>query len=168
MSKGSFYSSALFLVIRGRSFLLCEVVWIIFLILEVVVSQGGKGRVAGPTKQRCRKRVLSKTPTYQIFLPPTTTSLKPCPSRVAMSVRVVARVRPLLRSELDKDSIVSTCSSGEDEGAERANVIKIPNPKNEGEWFSFQFHSVYDECATQQEVFDNEGTRRFANCSGCR
>ena len=65
-----------------------------------------------------------------------------------MSVRVVARIRPLLKSELDKDTIVS---------ADDSSVIKIPNPKNEGEQYSFQFNSVYGSEATQQALFEGEG-----------
>ena len=67
-----------------------------------------------------------------------------------MSVRVVARIRPLLKSELDKDTIV----------AADGPVVRIPNPKNESEDFSFQFNSVYGADATQQELFDGEGTIR--------
>ncbi|KAK4497967.1 hypothetical protein PRZ48_010623 [Zasmidium cellare] len=65
-----------------------------------------------------------------------------------MSVRVVARIRPLLKNELDKDKIV--------EAADSKAVVRIPNPKNESELYSFQFSSVYDEAATQQEMFENE------------
>lgn len=65
-----------------------------------------------------------------------------------MSVRVVARIRPLLNSELEKDTIVTAHGS----------VVRIPNPKNEGEDFSFQFNSVYGSDVTQQLLFDNEGT----------
>src|SRR5256885_4626204 len=73
-----------------------------------------------------------------------------------MSVRVVARIRPLLKSENEIDTIVRT--SGADEKA-RANTVKVPNPKNFSEEFSFQFNSVYEESATQQEIFDAEGER---------
>ena len=76
-----------------------------------------------------------------------------------MSIRVVARIRPLLKSELDKDTIVSACSSGLDESSKPATIIKIPNPKNDNEYFSFQFNSVYEQSASQQDVFDNEGTK---------
>ena len=72
-----------------------------------------------------------------------------------MSVRVVARIRPLLNPELDKDSIVSAVSAGSE--IDQPTIIRIPNPKNGGEDFSFQFNSVYDQVATQQEIFDNEG-----------
>ncbi|KAI9852634.1 MAG: hypothetical protein M1830_006782, partial [Pleopsidium flavum] len=72
-----------------------------------------------------------------------------------MSVRVVARIRPLLKSELDKDSIISA-SSHVNEDSNRPTIIKIPNPKNASEEFSFQFNSVYEQCASQQDVFDNE------------
>jgi hypothetical protein len=71
-----------------------------------------------------------------------------------MSVRVVARIRPLLKTENEIDTIVRT--SGADEKA-RPNVVKVPNPKNFSEEFSFQFNSVYGEEATQQEIFDAEG-----------
>lgn len=64
-----------------------------------------------------------------------------------MSVRVVARIRPLLKSELDKDTIVTADGP----------IVRIPNPKNEGEDFSFQFNSVYGSEATQQELFESEG-----------
>ncbi|RYP10025.1 hypothetical protein DL764_000954 [Monosporascus ibericus] len=51
-----------------------------------------------------------------------------------MSVRVVARIRPLLEKELDRDIIVHAASS---EDGKPCNVVKIPNPKNEAEEFSF-------------------------------
>ncbi|KAH9212976.1 P-loop containing nucleoside triphosphate hydrolase protein [Leptodontidium sp. 2 PMI_412] len=63
-----------------------------------------------------------------------------------MSVRVVARVRPLLPKELDKDTIVRV----------ESNILKLPNPKNEAEEFSFTFNSVYDMGTTQEELFTNE------------
>ncbi|PVH99049.1 kinesin family protein-like protein [Periconia macrospinosa] len=73
-----------------------------------------------------------------------------------MSVRVVARIRPLIRHELDKDVIVTadppTCADPK----ARPNLIRIPNPKKESESFSFQFSSVYEQGATQQELFDTE------------
>lgn len=73
-----------------------------------------------------------------------------------MSVRVLARIRPLLKSELDKDTIVTAESTTGDENSP-PNVIRIPNPKNEAESFSFQFQGVYDRATTQQELFDKEG-----------
>lgn len=90
-----------------------------------------------------------------------------------MSVRVVARVRPLLKSERELDIILRTDSSNqtgpksdhatsEDSAAlkklrDRNTVVRIPNPKNEGEEYSFQFNAVYDADAPQQELFDAEG-----------
>jgi len=74
-----------------------------------------------------------------------------------MSVRVVARIRPLLKNELDKDTIV-TAESPEGEGKGNATIVRIPNPKNDAESFSFQFNSVYEQDATQQQLFDAEGT----------
>lgn len=73
-----------------------------------------------------------------------------------MSVRVVARIRPLLKLELDKDIIVEAAASG-NEPLGSPTIVRIPNPKNEAEAFSFQFNSVYDQQATQQQIFDNEG-----------
>jgi hypothetical protein len=73
-----------------------------------------------------------------------------------MSVRVIARVRPLLKSENEKDAIVEAI--GADAGSNaRASIVKIPNPKNFSEDFTFQFSGVYDQQATQQELFDAEG-----------
>ncbi|RDW77266.1 putative kinesin-II subunit [Coleophoma cylindrospora] len=70
-----------------------------------------------------------------------------------MSVRVVARIRPLLDKdkELSKDIIVRA------EGPEgKKNVVRIPNPKNESEEFSFTFNGVYDMSTSQEELFTNE------------
>ncbi|KAK5152777.1 hypothetical protein LTR04_006332 [Oleoguttula sp. CCFEE 6159] len=72
-----------------------------------------------------------------------------------MSVRVVARIRPLLKLELDKDTIVEAATAGS-ETIGSPTIVRIPNPKNEAEAFSFQFNSVYDQKATQQQIFDNE------------
>lgn len=71
-----------------------------------------------------------------------------------MSVRVVARIRPLLDNELERDVIVHADTK---DGAKKANVVKIPNPKNESEEFSFTFNSVYDQETTQEELFSAEG-----------
>lgn len=70
-----------------------------------------------------------------------------------MSVRVVARIRPLLKHELDKDTIVTAETL---EGDARPVVVRIPSPKNDAESFSFQFSSVYEQDATQQQLFDAE------------
>lgn len=91
-----------------------------------------------------------------------------------MSVRVVARVRPLLKFERDLDVILRTGASAgaaaETKSREsvnddrklaalrdRDNIVRIPNPKNEGEEYTFQFNAVYDADVTQQELFDVEG-----------
>ncbi|KAI0397517.1 kinesin-II 95 kDa subunit [Xylariaceae sp. FL0594] len=70
-----------------------------------------------------------------------------------MSVRVVARIRPLLEKELDKDIIVHPASN--DDG-KTTNVVKIPNPRNESEEYSFTFNSVYDQTTTQEQLFTTE------------
>ncbi|KAF2445585.1 kinesin family protein-like protein [Karstenula rhodostoma CBS 690.94] len=73
-----------------------------------------------------------------------------------MSVRVVARIRPLLKHELDKDSIVTAESTTDENTKDRPTIVRIPNPKTDSESFSFQFSSVYEQEATQQELFDAE------------
>lgn len=86
-----------------------------------------------------------------------------------MSVRVVARIRPLLKSERELDVIVRTGSNnkGEKKNTEdskslaalrdRDTLVRIPNPKQEHEEYSFQFNAVYDAEVSQQELFDAEG-----------
>lgn len=85
-----------------------------------------------------------------------------------MSVRVVARIRPLLKSELDKDVIVEAVPSA-DSPSDASTIVRMPNPRNEAEAFSFQFNRVYDHVATQQQLFDEEGkqacTRLLDICS---
>lgn len=70
-----------------------------------------------------------------------------------MSVRVVARVRPLLKSELEKDQILKI----QDDQDNNSTLVKIPNPKNFAEEYSFQFNNVYGQESTQQEIFEAEG-----------
>ena len=69
-----------------------------------------------------------------------------------MSVRVVARIRPLLPAEISRDIIVTAAPETE----ARKTTVRIPNPKNESEAYSFQFNSVYDPAATQAQIFDQE------------
>jgi hypothetical protein len=71
-----------------------------------------------------------------------------------MSVRVVARIRPRLKSENERDQIVSS----QDDPDNKSSIIKIPNPKNFAEEYSFQFNSVYGQDATQQQIFETEGS----------
>lgn len=73
-----------------------------------------------------------------------------------MSVRVVARIRPLLKSEIEKDQILSIHEGGNG----KPQVIKVPNPKSQHEEYSFQFAAAYGPDATQQELFDAEGMLR--------
>ncbi|OPB36875.1 kinesin-like protein [Trichoderma guizhouense] len=70
-----------------------------------------------------------------------------------MSVRVVARLRPLLSQELEKDIIVRTDSV---EPEKPATIVKIPNPRNESEEFSFTFNGVYGSETTQETLFTSE------------
>ena len=70
-----------------------------------------------------------------------------------MSVRVVARIRPLLKAEAEKDQILSIREGSDG----RASIVKIPNPKIRSEEYSFQFAAAYSHDASQQELFDAEG-----------
>ncbi|PTB77244.1 kinesin-like protein [Trichoderma longibrachiatum ATCC 18648] len=70
-----------------------------------------------------------------------------------MSVRVVARLRPLLAQELEKDIIVRTDSVEPDKPP---TIVKIPNPRNEAEEFSFTFNGVYGSETTQETLFTSE------------
>ncbi|KAK8050321.1 kinesin family member 22 [Apiospora phragmitis] len=70
-----------------------------------------------------------------------------------MSVRVVARIRPLLEKELDKDIIVHAAST---EDGKPSTLVRIPSPKNGAEEFTFAFNSVYDSPTTQEELFSAE------------
>ncbi|KAH8773681.1 P-loop containing nucleoside triphosphate hydrolase protein [Diaporthe sp. PMI_573] len=70
-----------------------------------------------------------------------------------MSVRVVARIRPLLEGEAEKDVIVRADTK---DGSKKPTVVKIPNPKNESEDFKFSFGGVYDQSATQEALFTAE------------
>ena len=72
------------------------------------------------------------------------------------SVRVVARIRPLLKAELERDIIVHTYGSG-GESDSAPTSLRIPNPKNENEHYNFSFSRVYRSETSQQELFDKEG-----------
>lgn len=89
-----------------------------------------------------------------------------------MAIRVIARIRPQQNNELDKDTIVTAARNNNDNNndhdhdnkssssaaaAPLPTLVKIPSHKNNNEIYTFQFSSVYDEFATQQAIFDNEG-----------
>ncbi|ETN45482.1 uncharacterized protein HMPREF1541_09314 [Cyphellophora europaea CBS 101466] len=69
-----------------------------------------------------------------------------------MSVRVVARIRPLLKTERTVDEVLSAHGGADD----KTSIVKIPNPKNFAEEYSFQFNSVYGQDSTQQQIFEAE------------
>ncbi|KAL1989885.1 hypothetical protein VTN49DRAFT_7082 [Thermomyces lanuginosus] len=88
-----------------------------------------------------------------------------------MSVRVVARVRPLLKSEREIDVILQTGHPSNEPAKalksspksktpaalkDRETVVRIPNPKNDAELYTFQFNAVYGPETSQQELFDAE------------
>lgn len=75
-----------------------------------------------------------------------------------MSIKVVARIRPLLKAEAGSPEIIVEALTSSDDTASRPNTIRLPNPRNPSENYSFQFNNVYDAQATQQEIFDNEST----------
>lgn len=66
---------------------------------------------------------------------------------------MVARIRPLLKSEREIDQILTEHPGPDD----KTSVVKIPNPKNLSEEYSFQFNSVYNQDSTQQQIFEAEG-----------
>lgn len=75
-----------------------------------------------------------------------------------MSVRVIARIRPLLKAEIEKDIILTAaqCPTATSPTA-RPQIVRMPNPKKPAELYSFQFNGVYEMETTQQEIFDSEG-----------
>lgn len=66
---------------------------------------------------------------------------------------MVARIRPLLKSEIEKDVILETAADIKD----GKTIVKIPNPKCQSETYSFHFNNMYDGDATQAQIFDDEG-----------
>lgn len=70
-------------------------------------------------------------------------------------VRIVARIRPLLKNELERDIVVTTDGTS----------ITIPNPKKEKETFTFPFHSIYDMDSDQASVF-SEGKQTSTRWNG--
>lgn len=63
------------------------------------------------------------------------------------NVRIIARIRPLLKNEIEKDIVVRT----------EGTAISMPNPKNENENFTFPFNAVHDSESDQSQLF-SEGT----------
>lgn len=76
-------------------------------------------------------------------------------------IRVVARIRPLQDTELERDCIVSAASNDHDTSSQ-PTLVRIPSSKNENEIYSFQFSSVYDEDCSQQIIFDNESESNWS------
>lgn len=72
-----------------------------------------------------------------------------------MSVRVVARIRPLLAKEIENDVIVDAAKAPGETG-DHESIVRIPNPRKESELFTFDFSSVYGRHATQQDIFEKE------------
>ncbi|KAK5105433.1 hypothetical protein LTS08_001710 [Lithohypha guttulata] len=69
-----------------------------------------------------------------------------------MSVRVVARIRPLLKAEAEKDQILSIYEGSDG----KPQIVKIPNPKSQNEEYSFAFSAAYGADISQQGLFDAE------------
>lgn len=70
------------------------------------------------------------------------------------TVRIIARVRPLLKGEIEKDIVVRT----------EGTAISMPNPKNENENFTFPFNAVHDSESDQAQLF-SEGELLMATLS---
>ncbi|KAK3114059.1 hypothetical protein LTR53_007990 [Teratosphaeriaceae sp. CCFEE 6253] len=74
-----------------------------------------------------------------------------------MSIRVVARIRPLLNAEIERDVIVSAARApGDADDTQQTSLVRIPNPKNAGEAYTFHFQGVYDRAATQAQLYEAE------------
>ncbi|KAK4149146.1 P-loop containing nucleoside triphosphate hydrolase protein [Chaetomidium leptoderma] len=69
------------------------------------------------------------------------------------TIRTIARIRPLLEKELDKDVIVR---ADRVEDGKPLTIVKIPSPKNGAEEFSFAFNSVYEQATSQEDLFTAE------------
>ncbi|KXS94968.1 hypothetical protein AC578_5848 [Pseudocercospora eumusae] len=69
---------------------------------------------------------------------------------------LVARIRPLLKNEVEKDIIVEAAKAPREHG-DGKTMVKIPNAKTDAEFYSFKCNSVYDQHATQQDIFEDEG-----------
>lgn len=74
-----------------------------------------------------------------------------------MGIRVVARIRPQQQHELDTDVIVTAV---ENDSGDPSTLVKVPSHKNDNEVYTFAFSGVYDQLASQQSIFDNEGWSR--------
>ncbi|CAZ82679.1 unnamed protein product [Tuber melanosporum] len=59
------------------------------------------------------------------------------------NVRIIARIRPLLKGESEKDVVVSA----------EEDAISMPNPKNENENFTFPFNAAYGQDSDQAQLF---------------
>lgn len=59
------------------------------------------------------------------------------------TVRIIARVRPLLNGEINKDIVVHADGT----------AISMPNPKNENENFTFPFNAVHNMESSQTQLF---------------
>ncbi|KAL0634594.1 hypothetical protein Q9L58_006481 [Maublancomyces gigas] len=59
------------------------------------------------------------------------------------TVRIIARVRPLLNGEINKDVVVHA----------EGTTISMPNPKNENENFTFPFNAVHNMESSQTHLF---------------
>lgn len=80
------------------------------------------------------------------------------------SVRIIARLRPLLHDEVEKDIVVRVDGT----------AISMPNPKNENENFTFPFNAVHNMESNQTQLFaegeldlgDGHGPRTVLNSDG--
>lgn len=62
---------------------------------------------------------------------------------ITNNVHIIARIRPLLNDEVEKDIVVRT----------EGTAITIPNPKNQRENFTFPFNAVHDMESDQKQLF---------------
>lgn len=73
-----------------------------------------------------------------------------------MAIRVLARIRPQQEHEFDQNVVV-TAVMNENDPMTPPSLVQVPSHKNDFEIYTFKFSSVYDQFASQQSIFDNEG-----------
>ncbi|KIM37196.1 hypothetical protein M413DRAFT_279239 [Hebeloma cylindrosporum] len=75
-------------------------------------------------------------------------------------VKIAARLRPRLESEIDDDSVKivhpSNDSGGSSSSTAGGSFITVANPRDPTQIFKFPFSSCYDQDSTQEEIFKND------------
>lgn len=72
-----------------------------------------------------------------------------------MPIRVVARIRPVLGSDLDPEVIVHPVAADQD-GI--ATTVRVASPQEDGGESTFNLDGVYSSEVSQEAFFNVEGT----------